>query len=61
MLSIFLLGLVIAFVFFITLLWVVESFKRSLLTIKYMVISGLIIFIGSFYLSLKDFYNNDLV
>ena len=57
MLSIFLLGLVIAFVFFITLLWVVESFKRSLLTTKFMIISGLIIFIGSFYLSLKVFTN----
>ncbi len=57
MLSIFLLGLVIDFVFFITLLWVVESFKRSLLTTKFMVISGLIIFIGSFYLSFKIFTN----
>ena len=57
MLSIFLLGIVIAVVFFITLIWVVESFKRSLLTTKFMVISGLIIFIGSFYLSLKVFTN----
>ena len=57
MLSIFLLGVGIAFVFFITLLWVVESFKRSLLTTKFMVMSGLIIFIGSFYLSLKVFTN----
>ena len=57
MLSIFLLGLVIAFVFFITLLWVIESFKRSLLTTKFMIISGLIIFIGSFYLSSKVFTN----
>ena len=46
-----------AVVFFITLLWVIESFKRSLLTTKFMIISGLIIFIGSFYLSLKVFTN----
>ena len=57
MLSIFLLGIAIAVVFFITLIWVIESFKRSLLTTKFMIISGLIIFIGSFYLSLKVFTN----
>ncbi len=57
MLSIFLLGLVIAVVFFITLFGVVGFFKKSLLTPKVMIISGLIIFIGSFYLSLKVFTN----
>ena len=46
-----------AFVFFMTLTYVIESFKRSLLTTKFMVISGLIIFIGSLYLSLKVFTN----
>lgn len=57
MLSIFILGIIMAVVFFITLISIIESFKRSLLTTKFMVISGLIVFVGSLYLSLKIFTN----